>query len=48
MVLRCKFSDWKYEDKETCLLLEGEVKVMQEGVQPVNFVLVTKLLSQQE
>ena len=29
--------DWKYEDKETCLLLEGEVTVMQEGGLPVNF-----------
>ena len=29
--------DWKYEDKETCLLLEGEVTVTQEGELPVNF-----------
>ena len=29
--------DWAYEDKETCLLLEGEVTVTpQEGI-PVNF-----------
>ena len=36
--------DWVYEDKETCLLLEGEVMVTPEGGQPINFsagVLVT-------
>ena len=29
--------DWAYEDKETCLLLEGEVTVTQRGGQPVYF-----------
>ena len=29
--------DWTYEDRETCLLLEGEVTVTQEGVRPINF-----------
>ena len=29
--------DWNYEEKETCLLLEGEVKVKPEGGQPVKF-----------
>ncbi len=33
--------DWKYEDKETCLLLEGEVTVTQEGDYLLIFVLVT-------
>ena len=27
--------DWTYDDKETCLLLEGEVTVTPEGGQPV-------------
>ena len=27
--------DWSYEDKETCLLLEGEVTVTPEGGKPV-------------
>ena len=29
--------DWTYEDKETCLLLEGEVTATPEGGQPINF-----------
>ena len=29
--------DWTYDDKETCLLLEGEVTVTPEGEQPVKF-----------
>ena len=29
--------DWTYEDKETCLLLEGEVTVTPEKGQPVRF-----------
>ena len=29
--------DWTYEDKETCLVLEGEVTVSPEGGQPINF-----------
>ena len=29
--------DWTYDDKETCLLLEGEVTVTPEGGEPVNF-----------
>ena len=29
--------EWIYNDKETCLLLEGEVTVTPEGEQPVNF-----------
>ena len=29
--------DWTYDDKETCLLLEGEVTVTPEGGQPVKF-----------
>ena len=29
--------DWNYEDKETCLLLEGEVTVTPEEGQPVKF-----------
>ena len=28
---------WTYDDKETCLLLEGEVTVTPEGGQPVKF-----------
>ena len=27
--------DWTYNDKETCLLLEGEVDITPEGGQPV-------------
>ena len=30
--------DWTYDDKETCLLLEGEVTVTPEGGKPVKFV----------
>ena len=33
--------DWSYEDKETCLLIEGKVTVTPEGGKPVNLVLVT-------
>ena len=29
--------DWTYDDKETCLLLEGEVTVTPERGQPVKF-----------
>ena len=29
--------DWTYDDKETCLLLEGEVTVTPEEGEPVNF-----------
>ena len=29
--------DWTYDDKETCLLLEGEVTVIPEGGDPVKF-----------
>tara|TARA_B100000579_G_scaffold426789_1_gene434490 strand:+ start:635 stop:829 length:195 start_codon:yes stop_codon:yes gene_type:complete len=29
--------DWKYDDKETCLLLEGEVTVIPEGGKSVEF-----------
>jgi len=29
--------DWNYDNKETCLLLEGEVTVTPEGGQPVKF-----------
>ena len=29
--------DWTYDDKETCLLLEGEVTVTPEGGDPVKF-----------
>ena len=29
--------DWTYENKETCLLIEGEVMVTPEGGQPVKF-----------
>ena len=29
--------DWTYDDKETCLLLEGEVTVTPDGGQPVKF-----------
>ena len=29
--------DWTYDDKETCLLLEGEVMVTPEGGDPVKF-----------
>ena len=29
--------DWTYHDKETCLLIEGEVTVSPEGGQPVKF-----------
>ncbi len=29
--------DWTYNDKETCLLIEGEVTVTPEGGQPVKF-----------
>ena len=29
--------NWAYDDKETCLLLEGEVTVTQEGGQPISF-----------
>ena len=29
--------DWTYEDKETCLLLEGEVTVTPQEGEPVNF-----------
>ena len=29
--------DWTYDDKETCLLLEGEVTVTHEGGVPVKF-----------
>ena len=29
--------DWTYDDKETCLLLEGEVTVTPEGGEPVKF-----------
>ena len=29
--------DWTYDDKETCLLLEGEVTVTPEEGQPVKF-----------
>ena len=29
--------DWTYDDKETCLLLEGEVTVTPDGGEPVNF-----------
>ena len=29
--------DWTYEDKETCFLIEGEVKVTPKGGQPVKF-----------
>ena len=35
----CKTSsfDWTYDDKETCLLLEGEVTVTPDGGEPVKF-----------
>ena len=35
----CKESsfDWTYDDKETCLLLEGEVTVTPDGGEPVTF-----------
>ena len=29
--------DWTYDDKETCLLLEGEVTVTPDGGDPVKF-----------
>ena len=29
--------DWTYDDKETCLLLEGEVTVTPDGGEPVKF-----------
>ena len=29
--------DWIYDDKETCLLVEGEVTVTPEGGEPVRF-----------
>ncbi len=29
--------DWTYNEKETCLLLDGEVTVTPEGGQPVKF-----------
>tara|TARA_B100001121_G_C18510381_1_gene536394 strand:- start:218 stop:493 length:276 start_codon:yes stop_codon:yes gene_type:complete len=29
--------DWAYEDKETCLLLEGEVTVTPKGGKPIKF-----------
>ena len=29
--------DWTYDDKETCLLLEGEVTVTPNGGEPVKF-----------
>ena len=29
--------DWNYEDKETCLLIEGEVTVIPEGGKPIKF-----------
>ena len=29
--------DWTYDDKETCLLLEGEVTVTPNGGEPVTF-----------
>ena len=29
--------DWTYDDKETCLLIEGEVKVTLDGGEPVKF-----------
>ena len=29
--------DWTYDDKETCLLLEGEVTVTPEGGKPTKF-----------
>ena len=29
--------DWAYKNKETCLLLEGEVTVTPEGGQPIKF-----------
>tara|TARA_Y100000589_G_C26931831_1_gene538660 strand:+ start:473 stop:748 length:276 start_codon:yes stop_codon:yes gene_type:complete len=31
------FFDWTYENKETCLLIEGKVTVTPEGGQPVTF-----------
>ena len=33
--------NWTYEDKETCLFLEGEVTVTPEGEQSLNFSAVT-------
>ncbi len=35
----CEISsfDWPYEDKETCLFFEGEVKVTPEVGEPVKF-----------
>ena len=29
--------DWTYDDKETCLLIEGEVTVTPDGGEPVKF-----------
>ena len=37
MDLCCKFFKWTYDDKETCLLLEGEVTVRTKGGDPVKF-----------
>ncbi len=37
MDLRCKFFDWTYDDKETCLFLEGDVTLTPNGGEPVKF-----------
>ena len=37
MDMLCKFFNWAYKDKETCLLLEGKVAVTPEGGLPINF-----------
>ena len=35
--LLCEMREWTYNDKETCLLLEGDVTVTPDGGEPLRF-----------